>query len=198
MGDERSVDVLGEKIELQPTPIPQEPTIILITGLMAAGKSTVAQALAERLPQSVHLRGDLFRRMIINGQIPMGFDLNEEAIAQLNLRYAIATTVAPMYLKAGFTVIYQDIILGETLTEVVDKLRPFGLHVVVLCPDATVVATREAGRGKRGYGNAAEIASFDQVLREATPPIGLWLDTTNLTVEESVDQILENLTAALI
>ena len=45
--------------------------IILITGNMAAGKSTVAQALAERLPMSVHLRGDRFRRMIVNGQAEM-------------------------------------------------------------------------------------------------------------------------------
>ena len=44
--------------------------IFLITGLMASGKSTVAQVLAERLPRSVHLRGDAFRRMIVNGQSP--------------------------------------------------------------------------------------------------------------------------------
>jgi uridine kinase len=41
--------------------------IILITGIQAAGKSTIAQMLAERLPRSVHVRGDLFRRMVING-----------------------------------------------------------------------------------------------------------------------------------
>ena len=40
------------------------PSIILITGIMAAGKSTIAQALAEALPKSVHLRGDVFRRII--------------------------------------------------------------------------------------------------------------------------------------
>jgi uridine kinase len=34
--------------------------IILITGVQAAGKSTVAQSLAERLPRSVHVRGDVF------------------------------------------------------------------------------------------------------------------------------------------
>lgn len=31
--------------------------VTLITGVMAAGKSTVVQALAERLPRSVHVRG---------------------------------------------------------------------------------------------------------------------------------------------
>jgi len=175
-----------------------KPAIILITGLMAAGKSTIAQALAERLPQSVHLRGDLFRRLIVNGQISMGFTLNEEAIAQLTLRYTIATTVAPLYLQAGFTVVYQDIILGETLTEVVDQLRPLPCYVVVLAPAVAAVAEREAGRDKRGYTNEAEISSFDRVLREATPRIGLWLDTTHLSVDETVDRIFENLAAAAV
>lgn len=42
----------------------ETPTIVLITEIMAAGKSTVAELLARRLPRSVHLRGDLFRRMV--------------------------------------------------------------------------------------------------------------------------------------
>ena len=46
----------------------KEPAIILITGIQAAGKSTVAQLLAEQLPRPAHVRGDLFRRMIINGR----------------------------------------------------------------------------------------------------------------------------------
>jgi len=37
--------------------------IIVITGVVAAGKSTVAKLLAESLDESVHLRGDIFRRM---------------------------------------------------------------------------------------------------------------------------------------
>lgn len=57
--------------------------IVLITGAMASGKSTVAQALAERLPRSVHLRGDVFRRMIVNGRAEMTFELSAEARRQL-------------------------------------------------------------------------------------------------------------------
>ena len=177
----------------QPT---QPPTIILITGIMAAGKSTIAQALAERLPYSVHLRGDLFRRLIVNGQAEMGFELSAQALAQLHLRYDIATTVAEMYLVSGFTVVYQDIIIGETLVEIVHQFQQHPVHVVVLCPDAATVAAREAGRGKRGYGNESEVADFDMVLRTQTPRIGLWLDTTHLTVPETIEQILANLAAA--
>lgn len=176
----------------------KQPAIILITGVMASGKSTVAQALAERLPKSIHLRGDLFRRLIVNGRAAMGFDLSAEALAQLNLRYTIATTVAEMYLAGGFTVVYQDIIIGQTLAEMVEKLRRHPLYVVVLCPDPAVVATREAGRGKRGYGNDAEIFAFDRVLRNETPRIGLWLDSSSLNVMETVDTILMRIEEAAV
>jgi dephospho-CoA kinase len=44
------------------------PQIIVLTDRMAAGKSTVAQALAERLPKSVHLPGDIYRKLIVNGR----------------------------------------------------------------------------------------------------------------------------------
>ena len=35
---------------------------------MAAGKSTTAEALALKLDKCVHLRGDVFRRMIASGK----------------------------------------------------------------------------------------------------------------------------------
>jgi predicted kinase len=175
-----------------------QPSIILVTGIMASGKSTIAQTLAERLPKSVHLRGDLFRRLIVNGRAEMGFDLSTEALAQLNLRYDITTTVAEMYLAGGFTVVYQDIIIAQILAEIVAKLRRHPLYVVVLCPDPAVVATREAGRGKRGYGNEAEIQAFDRVLRTETPQIGLWLDSSSLSVAETVDTILARIEEATV
>lgn len=173
-----------------------QPALILITGVMAAGKSTVAQALAEGLPKSVHLRGDLFRRMIVNGRAEMGYELSADALAQLNLRYSIAATVAEMYLAGGFTVVYQDIILGQTLVEITQRLQQQPLYVIVLCPSPATVTAREAGRGKTGYQNSAEIASFDRALHAETPKIGLWLDTSTLTVAETVTTILARLAEA--
>jgi chloramphenicol 3-O-phosphotransferase len=47
----------------------------LITGIQAAGKSSVAQALAERLAgPTVHVHGDTFRRWVINGRAEMTSD----------------------------------------------------------------------------------------------------------------------------
>lgn len=164
--------------------------VILITGVMAAGKSTVAQALAERLPMSVHLRGDMFRRMIVNGRAELGFDLTEEARAQLHLRYRIAVNVARHYAEVGFTVVYQDIILGDTLRQVAAWFGETPVDVVVLAPDAAEVARREVARSKTGYAGIEDVAAFDRVLREETPRKGLWLDTTGMTVQATVEAIL--------
>jgi predicted kinase len=174
----------------------KRPCIILITGPMAAGKSTVAQAVAERLPQSVHLRGDLFRRMIVNGQVSMTADLSPEAIQQLQLRYQLAAEVARRYVDAGFTVVYQDIILGHALAEAIARFQGYLLFVIVLYPRAEIVAARDRARNKTGYHDATSVHTFDRILRTETPRFGYWLDTSDLTVAETVDAILSHIALA--
>lgn len=174
----------------------QTPSVVLITGIMAAGKSSVAQHLAERLPRSVHVRGDLFRRMIVRGQAAMDLTLSAEAEAQLWLRYRLAIHAAHRYAAAGFTVIYQDIVIGEALPRVLAELAPLRRYVVVLCPSVAAVEAREAGRAKSGYNADFTAAAFDQILRVETPRLGLWLDSSTLTVDETVDAILARLVEA--
>jgi chloramphenicol 3-O-phosphotransferase len=123
----------------------------------------------------------------------MGVDLSREATRQLHLRYELAATVARRYAKAGFTVVYQDILIGGALERVVADLASCGVAVVVLCPRPEVIAAREASRAKKGYPDRGAIDAFDRVLREETPRIGLWLDTSDLTVDETVTAILERL-----
>jgi len=181
---------------MTPIKTPDRPCVIMITGNMAAGKSTVAQRLAERLPRSVHLRGDVFRRMIVGGRAEMGFELNDEAYRQLQLRYRIAAAAARLYLEAGFVVVYQDIIIGPELANVVRSFHAYPLYVVVLCPAADVVAQREAARGKTGYHDRNAIDAFDRGLRQETPRLGFWLDSSGLSVDQTVDRILAGLDQA--
>jgi chloramphenicol 3-O-phosphotransferase len=163
--------------------------VYLITGIQAAGKSTVAQLLAERLPRSVHVRGDLFRRMIVNGRADITPDLSGEAMRQLRLRYELAAAATDSYARAGFSVVVQDVVLAEQLPRLVAMIHSRPLYVVVLAPDQPTVAARERGRGKRSYG-VWQIAELDRALREQTPRIGLWLDTSGQTPDETVAQIL--------
>lgn len=170
--------------------------VILVTGIQAAGKSTVAQALAEKLERSVHVRGDLFRRMVVNGRVEMGSaNPPSEAVRQLKLRYQLAAAAADGYAHAGFTVVLQDIIIGSHLTEVVSALRTRPLYVVVLAPRADVVerreADRQAARRKTAYKPGDQsVAELDALFREQTPRIGMWIDTSDQTVEQTVDEVL--------
>ncbi|WP_350245732.1 hypothetical protein [Deinococcus sonorensis] len=84
--------------------------------------------------------------------------------------------------------VVQDVILGSVLSDVIALYAGHPLRLVVLCPAPEVVMAREAGRGKRGYG-AWTPQDLDRALREATPRLGFWLDTSVLTVEESVEAI---------
>jgi chloramphenicol 3-O-phosphotransferase len=163
--------------------------IILVTGIQAAGKSTIAQLLAERLPRSVHVRGDRFRRMIINGRADMTPVPTNEALQQLQLRHQLTASVSDAYFQAGFTVISQDIILGEHLTEMTTMIRSRPLLVIVLAPQVSAIADREKTRSKTAYGTWA-IKQLDNVLRHETPRIGLWLDTSGQTPAETADEIL--------
>lgn len=74
--------------------------VVLVTGAMASGKSSVAQLLAERLPRSVHLRGDSFRRMIVSGREEFTPPPIVGATAQLPLRYQASAAVADLYAQA--------------------------------------------------------------------------------------------------
>ncbi|MFC3577891.1 AAA family ATPase [Streptomyces yaanensis] len=163
--------------------------VVLITGVMAAGKSTVAQALAERLPRAAHVRGDVFRRMIVSGREEYEPGAGGEASAQLRLRYRLSAATADAYAHAGFAAVAQDVVLGPDLAEYVGLVRARPLHVVVLAPRPEAVAGREAGRAKTGYGTWT-VGDLDGALRDGTPRIGLWLETSELTVEETVDAIL--------
>ena len=91
--------------------------LFLITGVMASGKSTVAQLLAERLEKSVHLRGDIFRKMIVSGREEMSEDPSEEAVSQLHLRNRLTAETAMAYFDRGFSVVIQDNYYGEDSAE---------------------------------------------------------------------------------
>lgn len=169
--------------------------VLVVTGVMASGKSTVAQLMAERLPRSVHVRGDTFRRMIVTGRADYHPRPSTEALAQLRLRHRLTAATADQYAAAGWAVVVQDVLVGDRLDEFLAALRTRPRYLVVLAPSAASVAARESARGKAGYGPWT-VAGLDHVRRHQTPRLGRWLDTTHQTPAETVDDILANLDAA--
>lgn len=162
--------------------------IYLITGVMASGKSTIAELLASSMEKGVHLRGDMFRRMIVSGREEMSAEPSEEAVRQLHLRYRLAADAAKTYYDHGFSVVLQDNYYGEELLHIMDMLSGYTVHLTVLCPRAETVKEREKLRGKIGYTGFTVEDLHASFLKE-TPRIGFWLDTSNQSPDQSLQEI---------
>ena len=168
--------------------------IWLITGAQASGKSTVAELLAREFPRAVHIRGGQFYRWAVHGWVH--FDdvaQRDEARRLLDLRYRLSAMTAAEYADAGFTSVVQDNIYGADVAQWLERVAPRSRRLVVLRPSVATVAARDAQRhvatGKVAYrgGYTAEANDADVA---STARIGLWLDTSTLTPEETVAQIL--------
>jgi chloramphenicol 3-O-phosphotransferase len=170
-------------------PARDEHVVFLLSGPSASGKSTVGRLLARRFARGVHLEGDFFRRSIVSGRQEMAPDPSPEALDQLMLRYRLAAAAADAYFDEGFTVVFEDVIAGRLLSECAALVRSSPLHVVVLVPRPAVVVQRDTCRAGPGYAQFSVRDLYDLFLNE-TPRIGLWIDTSTQTPDQTVEEIL--------
>src|SRR5919106_422119 len=173
-------------------PNPTYSGIYLITGPMAAGKSTVARLLAQRFDRGVHLESDFFRRSIVSGRIEMTPDPSPEALEQLRLRYRLAAAAADSYCEAGFTVALEDVVAGQLLGEYRTLIRSRPCNVIVLMPSLEAVVARDAARQHQGYTQWT-VEELYEGFAAGTPRVGLWLDTSDQAPDETVEEILDRI-----
>lgn len=172
--------------------------IIVVTGIQGAGKTTVARLLAKRFEDAACIEADALQRMIVSGgawvtdQGGPGAP-SAEAARQLRLRLHNACLLARSFFDAGFTVVVDEIILGERYGELREELGGLPFRLVVLAPDVTTVVERESARDKSVGPAWADF--LDRVLRETMTGAGLWVDSTRQTADETVDEIVRRLPA---
>jgi hypothetical protein len=177
--------------------------IWLVTGIQAAGKSTVADLLSRRFNPAVHIRGGQFYRWATSGWVhPGASGLSAKARRHLDLRYRLSAQSADEYCAAGFTTVVQDNIFGADVAAWLDQIDGRPRQLVVLRPSTAVVATREAERrartGKVAYRpDGFTIEGLDAELA-ATPRIGLWLDTSEQSPQQTVQEIMRRRAEALV
>jgi len=166
----------------------------LVIGVQGAGKSTIADLLAHEFDRAVHIRGGAFYRWAARGWVHHDDDQVAEARRFLDLRYRLSRMVADEYCTEGFVSVVQDNIYGEDVTTWLTSVNARPRHLVVLRPSTAVVRRRDEVRrlttGKVAYRETGDsIEDLDAALG-ATANLGLWLDSSDQTPEETVAEIL--------
>ena len=174
----------------------------LIIGVQAAGKSTVADLLAREFERGVHVRGGQFYRWAVSGWVHPTSVLSDEARRLLDLRYRLSAQAAHEYCLAGFSTVVQDNIFGEDVQTWLRDANVQPSHLVVLRPSVSAVKQRDEARqaalGKVAYRpGEMSISQLDELL-VTTPRLGLWLDSSDQTPRETVDEILARRDEALL
>ncbi len=171
------------------------PRVFVVSGTQGAGKTTVSAELARRFRRGVHVGGDILQKMIVSGCAwpDAGIVTREspvvtgEAGDQLRLRLRNACLLARSFYEHGFTVVVDDIVFGERLTDLIEQLGDLPLHFVMLVPDLASVRARERTRGSNLW---TEWEWLSESITSSEPHVGLWLDSSNLTAEQTVEAIL--------
>ncbi|HLY30956.1 MAG TPA: hypothetical protein VKQ36_08000 [Ktedonobacterales bacterium] len=173
----------------------ERPAFIVVTGIMASGKSTVAHLLAQRFARGVHIEADVIQHMIVSGGVLVNQpgEPEGEAARQLRLRLKNICLLGRSFFDAGFSVVLDDIIMGDRWRHLQEELQGIPFSLVVLAPRIDVVTqVRDVHRGKPPQGQAWA-AHLDNALRTTMLGIGLWIDTSEQKPEETVEQILRSL-----
>jgi hypothetical protein len=119
-----------------------------------------------------------------------------EAERQLRLRLRNACLLARSFYEAGFSVVIDEIIIGERYDHLKEDLAGLPFELVVLTPrPGVVVKERDASRGKRVVLGEDWATYLDRELRATMTGIGIWIDNSDQMPEQTVDEIIIRLDA---
>jgi hypothetical protein len=147
------------------------------------------------------VRGAQFYRWVVRGWVHFDDADQVEARRLLDLRYRMSAQVADEYVAAGFTCVVQDNIYGADVERWLATLGSQPRRLVVLDPTVDVVAERDAARsaatGKIAYTHGFTPEVNVANLRSTRRDLG-WIDTSNHSPAETLAEILERHTEALV
>jgi predicted ATPase len=167
--------------------------IWLVSGVPGSGKTSVALELCRRYPKAVHLPVDDLRELVRSG-LASPLNWTEETDLQFALARRSAARMARDYADAGFAAVIDDVVQEADMDQITPHLGQYRPRKVLLLPTLTAIKERNRRRTNKNF----DAAVLDPVatrlyptLIEGCRPSNGWMviDSTHLTLEQTVDQI---------
>lgn len=167
------------------------PAVFLVVGIPGSGKSSVSGELARRFALGAHIEGDHLQDLIVAGGRLPSPEGDREATRQLLLRARNATVLARSFHAAGVVPVIDDVVVRRAHLEFYrEQMKDLPLRLIVLAPTPRTALDRIAARDKK---LADDWSFLDEALRRELEGEGTWIDSTHLTLNETVDRILETI-----
>jgi len=171
--------------------------VLLLCGPPGAGKSTVAQQVAEGFARSAHLKVDDLREIEVNGFAPPGLEWTEAHESQFVRARTAATLIARLHSADGVTLVIDDVCVpGHFEDHYVDLFADPLVHRVMLKPTRAAVERRIRARG----GEWDELLLSSGALpwcyeRLDRLPLDGWtvIDSSDLSANETIEAVRRSL-----
>jgi predicted kinase len=168
--------------------------VFVVTGQLAAGKSTLARSVLDRFPFGLHVDTDAIREMVTSG-LAGPLEWTDETTRQFDLAIAGSVALSATYHAAGFAVAIEGAIDPAIVQR---RLAEAGLADVlvgvVLHPSADVARRRNRERTNKPFDPSIldeVIVQLDADLARDELPAG-WtrIDNGREDVDATVDRLL--------
>jgi predicted kinase len=166
------------------------PGCIIVTGMPGAGKTTITDLVGRRLPRAAQVGGDAVNEMIRSGFVWFMGQPTDEALRHDELCNRNMCALANNFIDFGFTVLMDTVLADRAeLDFFIALMSPRPVRLVVLAPSIDVCKHRDANRAPEDRFAFDAYERLQADMQREFSDIGWWLDTGEMTAEETADMI---------
>lgn len=158
--------------------------LYIITGPAGVGKSTISYEIGKRLEKSVVIEGDTIYNFFVGGRIKPWLENAPLDLFWENVMYLIES-----YLKNGYDVVFNYIIKNNTLEKLKKRFKDYDIIFKCLLVDEETILKRDMLRKEDCRMKERCIVLLNE-FKNCNFESDYILDTSNLTVNETVEKIL--------